>query len=299
MEMKLVAPMKLDQCTSMIGDIGLPSFLVNTRYPAVFDAGMSFMGPVYARQLEEALGPAQPSYLCLTHSHYDHLGACSFIKKRYPDMKIAGHSLAAGVVRNPKAVATMTTLSDIARQLLNMMEPSTVFMAPPIDLVLKDGDVLDLGDGISATVMETPGHTRDSLTYFIDPISAVIPGEALGVVQLDGNICPEFLTDFKTYIASAEKIIATKPAMILMPHGPSLTGDDAAEFLSGVIPAALKWKAMIGEALHESGHDAGRATENLFLKLYDPAVIGQEMNAFRTNLRAKVSCIAKDNGSPD
>lgn len=291
--MKLTAPATMENGISIIGNPGLPSYLVQAPCPAMIDAGMSFMGPAYARAVEHILGVQGPSYLFVTHSHYDHLGTCSFIKRMFPGMKVAGHGLAARVLQSPGALATMKRLSDIARQLMNAADPDTEFLPPGIDLDLKGNDVLELGHGVRVTVLETPGHTRDSLTYCIEPLDAVAPGEALGVVQLDGRICPEFLTDFDDYLSSARKILARKPRLLLMPHGPSLSGDDAAEFLEGVIPTACSWRDMILETLEAEDSDIDRSTEALFGRLYDPRIIGQEMNAFRTNLRAKVACIEK------
>jgi glyoxylase-like metal-dependent hydrolase (beta-lactamase superfamily II) len=291
--MKTTAPATIENGISIIGDPGLPSYLIHAPRAALIDAGMSFMGPAYARAAEEFLGPEGPAYLCITHSHYDHLGACSFLKRNFPGMRTAGHGLAVRVLQSPGAISTMKHLSDIARQLMNATGPETAFLPTEIDLVLKENDTLDLGGGISITVLETPGHTRDSLTYCIDPFDAVAPGEALGVVQLDGRICPEFLTDFNDYLSSARKILGKNPKLILMPHGPSLSGDDAAEFLAGVIPAACSWRDLILETLHAEDHDIDRSTAVLFERLYDPRIIGQEMNAFRTNLKAKVACIDK------
>jgi glyoxylase-like metal-dependent hydrolase (beta-lactamase superfamily II) len=291
--MKICAPSKIDNRIVMIGNIGLPSFLMDAPKPVMFDAGMSIMGPVYADAVEKILGIRQLDLLCITHSHYDHLGASSYLKHRFEMLRIAGHPLVNNVMKNPRAVATMKGLSDAIRQFIGDLDQSTEFVPPEIDIVLKEGDILDLGEGLSVTVLETPGHTRDSLTYFIESIGAVVPGEALGVVEFDGGIYPEFLTDFNSYVASARKIMAKKPSVILMPHGPSLTQDDAREFLQGVIPAAFAWRDMISEALHQSGQDVENATERLFERLYDPSRIGQEKNAFLMNLRAKVSCIVK------
>ena len=293
--MKICAPSKIDNRIVMIGNIGLPAFLMDTPKPVLFDAGMSVMGPSYAEDIEKTLGPRQPDLLCITHSHYDHLGASSYLKHRFPKLKLAGHPLVGEVMKNPRAVATMKGLSDTIRQLIGTLDQSTEFVPPEIDIALKEDDIIDPGEGLMVRVLETPGHTRDSITYYIDPIGAVVPGEALGVVQLDGDICPEFLTDFISYVASAQKIIAKDPLIILMPHGPSLTKDDAKEFLEGVIPAAYTWRDMILECLHESGMDIDTTSERLFARLYNPSIISQEKNAFRVNLKAKVSCIARLN----
>jgi 2-aminobenzoylacetyl-CoA thioesterase len=291
--MKICAPSKIANRIVMIGNIGLPAFLIDTPKPVMFDAGMSVMGPSYAEDIEKALGIRQLDLLCVTHSHYDHLGASSYLKHRFPKLKLAGHPLVGDVMKNTRAVATMKGLSDVIRQFIGAVDQSTEFEPPVIDIVLKEGDMLDPGEGLTVRVLETPGHTRDSLSYFIEPIGAIVPGEALGVVQIDGGICPEFLTDFNSYVASAQKIIAKDPLIILMPHGPSLTEDDAKEFLEGVIPAAYTWRDMILECLHESGMDINTASERLFVRLYDPSIISQEKNAFRVNLKAKVSCIAR------
>ena len=291
--MKIAAPASLGKNTILMGDIGFPSLLIHGVIPVMFDAGISIMGPVYMKSLMENLGTSPLKMLCITHSHYDHAGSCSLIKRRYPSLKIAGHSLARDVMKNPRAISTMKGLSDVYRQMLGLTGPETEFFPPDIDLVLKDGDKIDLGGGITVRVLETPGHTRDSLTFFIEPLSAVVVGEALGVVQIDGNICPEFLTDFKAYVDSALKIIDTDPSVIIMPHGPSLTGDDASTFLGGVISAAYAWKDMIAETLDDTSGDIDLSTQKLFDHLYDPTRIGQEMNAFRTNLSAKVTCIKR------
>jgi glyoxylase-like metal-dependent hydrolase (beta-lactamase superfamily II) len=291
--MKIVAPASLGKNTILMGDIGFPSLLIHGDMPVMFDAGISVMGPVYMKSLMENLGTRPLSMLCITHSHYDHAGSCSLMKGHCPSLKIAGHGLARDVMKNPRAISTMKGLSDVYRQMLGLAGPETEFFPPSIDLVLKDGDKIDLGGGITVRVLETPGHTRDSLTFFIEPLRAVVVGEALGVVQIDGSICPEFLTDFKAYVDSALKIINTNPSTIIMPHGPSLTGDDAATFLDGVISATYTWKDMIAESLDDTSGDIDLSTQKLFESLYDPARIGQEMNAFRTNLRAKVTCIKK------
>ena len=291
--MKITAPAILGKDISLMGDIGFPSLLIHGVTPVMFDAGISIMGPMYMKSLREHLNTRPLELLCLTHSHYDHAGSCSLMKGLYPCLKIAGHVLARDVMKNPRALSTMKSLSDVYRQMLGLAGPETEFFPPAIELLLKDGNVVDLGGEMTVRVLETPGHTRDSLSFFIEPLRAVVVGEALGVVQIDGNICPEFLTDFKAYVDSALKIINTDPEVIIMPHGPSLTGDDASTFLDGVLAAAYAWKDMIAESLHDTQGDIDLSTQRLFDRLYDPSRIGQEMNAFRTNLRAKVACIEK------
>jgi len=291
--MKITTPGKIADDLYLLGNIVYPSFLINTAEPVMFDAGVSPMGPFYFNDLSNILKTPSLRHLFFTHSHYDHTGAYGFMKKCFPELVTGAHPKAKKVMLSVSAVNTMTMLSDFTRELFQDKTPDTAFVPPEITLSLTDGDVLELGRGIRATVLETPGHTRDSISFFLEPMDALIPGEALGVIHLSGEIFPEFLADFEAYHNSAKKIIDTRPSIILMPHGPSLTGNDARTFIDGVIPATLAWRDMIAESLRDSGGDIDRSTENLFSRLYDPHVIGQEVNAFRINLHAKVTCVSR------
>ena len=231
--------------------------------------------------------------MIFTHSHYDHTGAYGYMKKSFPTMTTAAHPRAREIMHSDSAIKTMTMLSDIARDMFQDKSPESAFVPPEVTVLLKDGDVLELGSGIRATVIETPGHTRDSISFFLEPMDALIPGEALGVIQLNAEIIPEFLADFQAYYDSAKKIMDIKPRIILMPHGSSLTGEDSGTFINGAIPAALAWKDMITGALKDSGGDIDLATDKLFSRTYDPHVIAQEVNAFRINLHAKVTCVSR------
>jgi len=65
-----------------LGNPDLPAFLFRGEIPVLFDAGMTFMGPIYLQEMKTYLGDAgKLRYLLLTHSHFDHCGAASFLKR--------------------------------------------------------------------------------------------------------------------------------------------------------------------------------------------------------------------------
>ncbi|MBN2298193.1 MAG: MBL fold metallo-hydrolase [Deltaproteobacteria bacterium] len=291
--MKITTPGKITEGLYLLGNVAYPSYLINTAEPVMFDAGVSPMGPYYMKDLGSILDTPCLQHMFFTHSHYDHTGAYGYMKKCFPALTAGAHPRTKEVMQSSSAVNTMTMLSDIARDMFQDKSPDTAFVPPEVTVSLKEGAILELGHGIRATVIETPGHTRDSISFFLEPMDAIIPGEALGVIHLGGEISPEFLADFQAYHDSAKRIIDTRPNMILMPHGSSLTHEDAQAFIDGAIPAALSWMEMISKSLKESGGDIDRSTDELFSRIYDPSVIGQEVNAFRINLRAKVACVSR------
>ena len=95
----------------------------------------------------------QLKYLFLTHCHFDHiLGVPGFLEAE-PDAKLAGGQADEDMMNGHK-----------------------------LDIYLKDGDVLKLGD-LSFQVIATPGHTRGGFSLYIDKCdSAHIIGQLAGTV---------------------------------------------------------------------------------------------------------------------
>ncbi len=83
-----------------LGNPALPAYLLMGKAPVLFDAGMTFMGPSYLRDLKKYLGDANRLvYKFLTHSHFDHSGAAPFLKRNIPGLKVAASKLAAEVFK--------------------------------------------------------------------------------------------------------------------------------------------------------------------------------------------------------
>ena len=82
----------------------------------------------------------------------------------------------------------------------------TSFTALPVSLRLKEGDSVKLADA-TLDVFETPGHTKDCLSYFWKEKGILFCGEA-AAVYADGHFHSVFLSDYANYINSIHKIIA-------------------------------------------------------------------------------------------
>ena len=95
------------------------------------------------------------------------------------------------------------------------IEPEYCFGAAP----LADGDVLTAA-GLDVTVLATPGHTADSVSFVVGDNEAVLTGDTvLGrgttvVAHPDGVLGP--------YLESLRKLAALGDATVLTGHGPEL-----------------------------------------------------------------------------
>ncbi|MBW2674763.1 MAG: MBL fold metallo-hydrolase, partial [Deltaproteobacteria bacterium] len=269
------------------GHYSIPTFLLTSPDPVLFEAGVAPMGPHYLKDIDTYLGRADMlQYLLLTHSHYDHAGASSFLKERIAGLQIGMDAHAAKILQKPNAVALIRALSSnfakINRDLIR--DEEIPFNPVEVDLLLKDGDELDCGEGWTVQVFETPGHTNDCLSYYIPRIKALIAGEAVGIPH-NGGIQPEFSSSYSDYMTSLEKVAALDVDILALAHKSVLTGDDPKIFLKNSIETTVSFKGRIKEHLDRFSGDREKVIETILGENYDETILmQQDKKSFRLNL---------------
>jgi glyoxylase-like metal-dependent hydrolase (beta-lactamase superfamily II) len=280
-----------------IGNPGLPAFLLRGKKPALFEAGMTFMGPSYLEELKTHLGDAgHLRYLLLTHSHYDHCGAAPFLKRKIPGLQIGASRLAAEIFQRPNAVRLIQSLSrdpeERCRSLIGDEDVS--FHSLEVDLPLADGAEVFPGDGDRVRILATPGHTRDALSFYIPDWKILIASEAVGAFDRNFRIQPEFLSSYDDYLASLEKLAALDVQILLMGHSYVLTGEEARGYIAKSIKATSGFKERIETLLDKMGGDQEAVVKRIFKEDYeDTRAILQEEMPYLINLRAKVKVVAE------
>ncbi len=108
----------------------------------------------------------------LTHSHPDHIGAASEIKR------ISGCEVYA-------CAGEKEWIENIDQQFAQRPIPNFYgLLKKPvgIDNVAKDGDLIDLESGLTLKVHETSGHSQESLSYYLLQDRILFTGDAIPVV---------------------------------------------------------------------------------------------------------------------
>lgn len=283
---------------AVAGDMAYPGYVVRgEERSCMIDAGVNLYGPLYVKTLEMILGGADRlDMLFLTHSHYDHLGAAPYLSRKLPSLEIGGHERIEGLLAKEKVLRLMDELSEVQREMYrDIVGGEDVHLSPlRLDYRLKDGDRFDLG-GVTCEVYETPGHTKDSISFFVPEIGALFPGEAAGIPR--GADCEgvqvEFLSSYEDYLKSIERAASLKPKMIGMAHAWVLTDDDASSFLEQSYRETELYRKQIEAFLDACNGDIDEAVKKMACVEYDEkGGIYQERNAYMTNLSAQVSLIA-------
>jgi len=278
-----------------LGGGHVPAFLYCGNPPVLFDPGVSAFGPLYLKKITEHIARPEEMILALTHSHFDHCGAAPYLRRKIPGLRIAASSRAASILQRPNAVKLIRRLNaEYEKEMPKDLEEEDVGFEPlDIDIKLQNGSRLELNNGKYCEILETPGHTRDCLSYFFPDSGVLLAGEAAGVVET-GFIHSPFLTSYEDYMNSLEKLRALKPAALCIAHNGILAGKELKHFFPESLAAAKAYKEMIENYLTQYKGDQETVVQRIVAEEYDSQSDHiQNREPFILNLEAKINAAVK------
>ncbi len=274
----------------VLGDVWMPVFAIEKAGKIVLvDGVVSYMYPKIKEELK-FLG-FKPDFQLLTHSHFDHVGVVPFLKEDYPHMKVVASERTAQVLQKPKAIELIRNLQRDAEKSAGVKFKEE-FKPFEVDLVVKEGDEL-LGGKIK--VIETPGHTRCSLSFYLPQEKVLFVGDALGVVEEDGYIRPQFLSDYRSYLNSINKLFDFLPSHIVFGHGGIVPLEESERLLHLIKERTEEFAQQIKQ-LYERYGDA----EKVFQHIYEEEYVGRGLNqpeqSYSINLKAMIKSVLRAEG---
>lgn len=237
-------------------------------------------------------------YILLTHSHFDHVSALPLFKIENPDLKVICSAQTSEILSNKEFLEECWSWNKKVAKSLNLKIPITKakwFSNFRIDEVFGSGDSLSLGDDVNIKAFSLPGHTEDTMGYFVQPDSIFQGGEITGSYGGREVISPSFSSSYQSYLKSLEKIISLEPRGLVLAHGGCLRGDlshkhlidlkQSSQELFGNIKDRLKQGELqkeISESLAMEMKSEHKFPEGPFSDFHDQVI------------SSMVDCVAKD-----
>jgi glyoxylase-like metal-dependent hydrolase (beta-lactamase superfamily II) len=278
--------------------VDVPVFLLDGDHPVLFDAGFSCLARMYEGQIRRILKDRDPAWCCLTHSHFDHLGAAPYFKKRFSGLAVCAHEKAADVLRRESAVERIRMLNDAGASSVAAygvdIEESEPFEPFTLDRTLKTGDEITVADGVTVRVYETPGHTRDCLSYYIPEKKILIASEALGIPDYTGYVVTDFLVDYDLYLDSMRSLSGLDVEGLCFGHSYVYTGDDARGHIPRAVQYAEQFFNLVANLLAEENDDIERIKQRVRAIEYDCKTGSKQPEpAYLLNLEARILAVQR------
>ncbi|MEV4291470.1 MBL fold metallo-hydrolase [Nonomuraea bangladeshensis] len=259
------------------GRFGLYSFFLDAPEPAIVDTGIASSPAEGMAPALEAIGRRieDVRWILLTHGHIDHVGgAYALWELTGRRARVVIHEADAPMLRSRQAHVE-EYLSGRGRYLNDPDGAARVAAATEAvisgelepDLLVRGGESIPLGGGVTVSVHAIPGHTPGSVAYVLDGQDDVFVGDA---VQVHGaaNGFPGY-TDPVAYRASLERLRdEVRPRRLHLghpyrradgvPYGVELDADQAREAIQG----SLDIEAGVREAARRCLREGLRETNS-------------------------------------
>ncbi len=266
-----------------------PLYVIRGERNALIDCAILAKAGEIDRKLSALLGAERLSLALLTHSHYDHAGACSLLQEKH-GFEILASQRTKDILENDKAVAFIDDLNQKFKAIENDHSAS-VFTKPRDIRAVGENDRIPLSGERFLEVHETPGHTRCSISFLLRPGNILFAGDAAGVVEKNGKIKPLFLSSYSQYEKSLRKLLALEAEVLALAHNTAVRGRDRVrEFLETSLAETQKLKEKIVAWLGES-QDFTRIAENILEEEYSSPTLMGPREAVMINVTAMVKSV--------
>jgi len=244
----------------MLGSNQSLVYLLQGQRAMIIGGAMSWIVPLLEQQFKEfAIDTSGIEYLVIPHPHFDHFGAVPYLKRRFPRMKVLATGAAAGILSKEKVINYSEMVNKLMIDAYKLQEEyermDLKINAVTVEQAVNNSTVIDLGNELEATFIETPGHSPGDVTVYVPALKAIFPSDAvpcpMGSIYKLARPSPQF--DFTLYKKSIDRLLALDIGICCFDHFAAVAGDDARQVLLNAQKLCKDYQEHIVEQYRLSG----------------------------------------------
>jgi glyoxylase-like metal-dependent hydrolase (beta-lactamase superfamily II) len=187
--------------------------LVDCGYPSSHQT-------VMAGLREQGVAPSDVRYLVATHVHLDHAGGMGHLVSEMPNAEVIAHEKSVPHLANPERLLESATRV-FGKKMMDLYGPPIPVPEARMTAVGKETH-LDLGQGMTATIIHSPGHAPHQISMMLDKQKLLLTADAVGVVYPGMKFLipttPPPSLDPKALVDTVNQLEQMDSLALLVPH---------------------------------------------------------------------------------
>jgi glyoxylase-like metal-dependent hydrolase (beta-lactamase superfamily II) len=211
----------------------------------LIDTGYDWEWDTFRKQLDRAkIDFADIEYLILTHHHDDHAGLLNQVVTKNPGIKVvmsrrAKELLAKGRNDRTNGGAYINKRVNALLTIKKMFDKRWTHTFPPYntrenDIVVSGSISLqELGIGLTGKILQTLGHSADSISVVLDDGDCIAGDAAANFLQFAGTKhCIIYVEDLEQYYRSWSSILEAGAKQIYPAHGKPFSAEELNKYIN-------------------------------------------------------------------
>lgn len=209
---------------------------------SLFDPGLSAHIPMLLKRVNSvgfSLEGLQKIFL--SHADADRIGGVPLLKKMRPEISLVGSPLLQSTLKNKTRLKEiydenekLSAKFDLGGQLLKM-DFEEYYSLLQINSTVVDSDTARVTEDLSLRIIACPGHSPESLAYFVMPYGYLIVDEGFGYYRGQNLASPGGDKDLKAMVHSIERLNDLEINGICFPNTGTITGNLVRKHLQGIV----------------------------------------------------------------
>ncbi len=241
-------PVRLTPHLYKLGTTQFPVYLSVGEIGMLIEGGTGATTQMIVEQIKSLGFPAEKiKYIALTHTHADHIGSIPRLKNMWPWIKVIGSIKGAEILKNNGILKEFLWIDKNIAELMKKRNEIEKVPEPlqeydfAVDIIVKEGDRIELGDGVIWHVYETPGHSPCHLAYYEEKEGSLIIGDATGFYVPEKDVFwPNYFDSLDKYLASIRKLSELKAKIGALSHN-WVVKEDLEGYFKKAIEATLAY----------------------------------------------------------
>jgi glyoxylase-like metal-dependent hydrolase (beta-lactamase superfamily II) len=235
---KMTEPIKITPHFYQLGTPSFPAYLSLGEQGMIIEGGTGPTTDFVVKQIETlGIDPQRITSVALTHTHADHIGFVAYLRPVWNHLKVLASPAAAKALSREEMAKEFQFIdrgiAEImkAKGLIPELPPVLDSYSFEVDTILREGDKIDLGQGIVWTVYDAPGHSPCHLAFREEKEETFVIGDSTGFYAPEKDaFWPNYFQSLEIYCDTMRKLAAIPAKRAALSHNGVIEGDVSKHF---------------------------------------------------------------------